>query len=159
MAGALAPQMRDRWARWDLETSLPTHPTPAHCMAGRACPIGAWREQLEPHPLHTRALLTVCSVASVSCVFLLLLHVLLLLSPPSCPSSPLQPPESQLRALIFLAGAGEAAQRGQTSFSPPQGPAQPLPCVSSQPWQPAMGEVAAQWPCPLGHRHLPQVST
>lgn len=88
-------------------------------MAGRGLPRRGLERAAGALPLHTRALLTVCSLASVSCVFLLLLHVLLLLSPPSRPASPLQPPVFQLWALIFLAGAGEAAQQGQNSFLPP----------------------------------------
>lgn len=95
---------------------LPTPPQLAAWLAG--LPHRGLERAAGARPLHTRALLTVCSLASVSCVFLLLLHVLLLLSP-SRPSSPLQPPVFQLWALIFLAGAGEAAQQGQTSFSPP----------------------------------------
>lgn len=67
-----------------------------------------------------------CLHSYVCCVFVFLLHVLLLLSHSSSHPRPLHAPISQLQAPLFQPGAGEAAQRGQTS-SPPALPRR-LPC-------------------------------
>lgn len=153
--------MKARWARWDLETSLPTHPPhPSSLHGWQGLPprgleraAGALSFALGPCSQCARWHLCLVSSAPFTCAAAAALPSFLsLLSLPAAPRIPA--PDTHLPGRSW-----RSRSAGPELFLTSLGPCPALALCEQPAWQPAVGELATQWPCPLGHRHLPQVST